>query len=129
MEWKGSEIQPLGSVLGLFFVQCALIIMVTRCLSLTAKVIRQPKVIFEIIGGVVLGPSVFGHQKKYLETIFPNESIVYLDFIAGKCFFYCILMLKVSIFFSGIGLVLYLFLVGIELDAGKLLHHYQVLYI
>ena len=86
MEWKGSEIQPLGSVLGLFFVQCALIIMVTRCLSLTAKVIRQPKVIFEIIGGVVLGPSVFGHHKKYLDTIFPNESIVYLDFIAGKCF-------------------------------------------
>ena len=100
--------QPLGSVLGLFFVQSALIIVVTRCLSLTAKLVRQPKVIFEIIGGVVLGPSVFGHYKQYLNTIFPYESIMYLDFIAG------------------IGLVLYLFLVGIELDARKVSLHYKV---
>jgi Kef-type K+ transport system membrane component KefB len=56
----------------------------------------------KIIGGIILGPSVLGKDNKYLTTIFPKASLNYLSIVAN------------------IGLTLYLFLIGLELDVGLL---------
>ena len=48
---------PLHESLALFLVQVALIIIVCRVLSIAFKKIRQPAVIAEVIGGILLGPS------------------------------------------------------------------------
>lgn len=49
-------------------------------------------------GGILLGPSAFGRNEKFLHTIFPPRSMTVLDTLAN------------------IGLVFFLFLVGLELD-------------
>lgn len=70
----------------------------TRFLSLGTKFLKQPRVIMEVVGGILLGPSALGHIPGYLDTVFPKQSLGYLALVAN------------------LGLVLYLFLVGVELD-------------
>jgi len=60
--------------------------------------IDQPRVIAEVIGGVVLGPSIMRRIPGFTNTVFPNASIPILTLT------------------SDIGLILFLFLVGMEID-------------
>lgn len=53
-------------------------------------------------GGVLLGPSALGRNHNYITTIFPEKSLTVLDTVAD------------------IGLVFFLFLVGLELDLRAL---------
>ncbi|CAG8543000.1 5483_t:CDS:1 [Dentiscutata heterogama] len=84
--------------LTLAIVQIVIIIVFTRILHLGLKRIRQPRVISEVIGGIILGPSVLGHIPGYLNTMFSSASLTYLNLLAN------------------LGLVLYLFIVGLELN-------------
>jgi Kef-type K+ transport system membrane component KefB len=61
---------------------------------------NQPKVIAEVIAGILLGPTVAGRIPGFTTHIFPPASIPYLNLVAN------------------IGLVLFLFLVGLEVDVG-----------
>jgi hypothetical protein len=56
----------------------------------------------EIIGGVLLGPTAFGRIPGFTATIFPESSRTVLDT------------------FANIGLIFFLFLVGLELDLQSL---------
>ena len=47
----------------------------TQLLALFLARIRQPRVIAEVIGGVLLGPSVMGHIPNFTNTIFPSASL------------------------------------------------------
>lgn len=60
--------------------------------------IRQPRVIAEVIGGILLGPSVMGRIPGFTDTIFPKAAMPNLSLVAN------------------LGLVLFLFLVGLEVD-------------
>jgi Kef-type K+ transport system membrane component KefB len=82
--------------------QACLIIFLSRLLALPLKKLRQPSVIAEVIGGILLGPSAFGYIPGFSETIFPESSRDFLKNIAD------------------LGLTLYLFLVGLELDVGAM---------
>ncbi|OCH96507.1 hypothetical protein OBBRIDRAFT_7337 [Obba rivulosa] len=82
----------------LWVIQIVIIILLTQLLSLVLSRMRQPRVIAEVIGGVILGPSVMGHIPRFTSTIFPSQSIPLLTLTAN------------------IGLVLFLFLVGLEVD-------------
>ncbi|GLI81675.1 hypothetical protein PoHVEF18_010062 [Penicillium ochrochloron] len=70
--------------------------------------IRQPRVIAEVIGGIVLGPSVMGRIPGFTDTIFPTASIPSLSVVAN------------------LGLVLFLFLVGLETDLRFLVSNWRV---
>lgn len=96
---------PLQDPLSLFLVQAVVILTICRLLGLLGAYFRQPKVIFEIIGGIILGPSAMGRNKAYLNLIFPTHSLSGLSLVAN------------------IGLVLYLFIVGMELDPLLLVTH------
>ena len=93
-----SGIDPLHESLSLFFVQAVVIIGITRTLSLLGAYLKQPRVIFEVIGGILLGPSALGRSQFFLSTVFPKASLGYIGLVAN------------------IGLTLYLFIVGMELD-------------
>jgi Kef-type K+ transport system membrane component KefB len=91
----------------LWLVQAIIIMGVTRFLSSLGAWFRQPRVIFEIIGGIALGPSALGRNKHFLERCFPEDSLIQLQVVAEM------------------GLILYLFLVGLELDPQMLLNNWR----
>ncbi|OIW18783.1 hypothetical protein TanjilG_13535 [Lupinus angustifolius] len=89
---------PLDFALPLLILQICLVVTFTRFLAFLLKPLKQPRVIAEIIGGILLGPSAFGRSEKFLDTVFPKKSLTVLDTLAN------------------IGLLFFLFLVGLELD-------------
>ncbi|CAG8798211.1 11579_t:CDS:2, partial [Dentiscutata erythropus] len=84
--------------LTLTIVQVVIIVVFCRLLHLGLKRFRQPRVISEVIGGIILGPSVLGHIPGYLDIMFSKDSLTYLNLLAN------------------LGLLLYLFIVGLELN-------------
>ena len=88
------HVPVMHDVLARFLVQATIIIAICRGLSVLGSFLNQPRVIFEIIGGILLGPSAIGRNEYYLTRIFPTKSLSYLSLVAN------------------IGLVLYLFLIG-----------------
>ncbi|KZV45323.1 Cation/hydrogen exchanger 15 [Dorcoceras hygrometricum] len=94
--WQGDN--PLDYSLPLFILQLTLVVVVTRILVFILKPFRQPRVISEILGGVILGPSVLGQSSRFANTIFPLRSVMVLETMAN------------------VGLLYFLFLVGVEMD-------------
>ena len=76
----------------------------TQLLSLILSRIRQPRVIAEVIAGVILGPTVMGRIPGFTQAIFPQAGM------------------PVLILTSTIGLVFFLFIVGLEIDTRVLKH-------
>ncbi|OEL37233.1 Cation/H(+) antiporter 19 [Dichanthelium oligosanthes] len=89
---------PLHSALPIAILQICIVVVLTRVLAFILRPLRQPRVIAEIIGGILLGPSVLGRSTSFLNTVFPKQSLTVLDTLAN------------------IGLLYFLFLVGLELD-------------
>ncbi|KAJ1418750.1 Sodium/solute symporter superfamily [Sesbania bispinosa] len=89
---------PLDYALPLLILQICLVVTFTRFIAFLCKPLRQPRVIAEIIGGILLGPSAIGRSETFLNTVFPKKSLTVLDTLAN------------------IGLLFFLFLVGLELD-------------
>ncbi|PKA51828.1 Cation/H(+) antiporter 15 [Apostasia shenzhenica] len=98
--WEG--VNPLEYAMPIFILQLVLVVATTRLLVVLLRPLRQPRVVSEIIGGIVLGPSVLGHVKGFAATMFPSRSILTLETVAH------------------LGLLFFLFLIGVEIDASAL---------
>ncbi|KAG6012903.1 hypothetical protein E4U43_007591 [Claviceps pusilla] len=92
----------------LFIIQASLIIIVCHLLHWPLAMIRQPRVIAEVIGGIILGPSVLGRIPGFQAAIFPDASIPNLNNVAN------------------LGLILYLFLIGLETDVRFLVSNWRI---
>ncbi|KIK66083.1 hypothetical protein GYMLUDRAFT_218915 [Collybiopsis luxurians FD-317 M1] len=84
--------------LQLWIIQLGVIVGTASLLSLGLRRMKQPKVIAEVLGGILLGPTAFGRIPGFTEHVFPSNSIPSLTLTAD------------------IGLCLFLFLVGLEID-------------
>ncbi|CAM3936428.1 cation:proton antiporter [Flavobacterium weaverense] len=85
--------------LAILLAQIVTIILVARFFGWVFKKIGQPSVIGEIIAGIVLGPSLVGmYFPGFSAALFPVESLGNLKFL------------------SQIGLILFMFVIGMELD-------------
>ncbi|KAF8592107.1 potassium:hydrogen antiporter [Ramaria rubella] len=82
----------------LWVIQVFVIICFSQLLALPLAKVRQPRVIAEVISGILLGPTVMGRIPNFTNRIFPKASIPVLTLT------------------STIGLVLFLFLIGLEID-------------
>jgi Kef-type K+ transport system membrane component KefB len=83
----------------LLLVQIAVVMLVTLACGWLALRIGQSRVIGEIIGGILLGPSILGRFAPHASArLFPQSSFQDFEFL------------------STIGLVLFLFLIGTELN-------------
>ncbi len=89
----------LNHPLALLLAQIITIIIVARFFGWVFRKIGQPSVIGEIIAGIVLGPSLLGmFFPEFSANLFPIESLPNLHFL------------------SQIGLILFMFVIGMELD-------------
>lgn len=89
--------------LALLLAQIIMIIIAARSVGWVFTRIGQPEVVGEIIAGIILGPSVIGHYfPEFSGFIFPTNSLGNLQFL------------------SQIGLILFMFVIGMELDAKVL---------
>ncbi len=85
--------------LPLFLAQIAVIMAVSRVLGLVMRKLGQPQVVGEMIAGLALGPSLLGLAwPAAYAWLFPAGTVRFLNAL------------------SQIGLVLFMFLVGLELD-------------
>ena len=85
-----------------------MIIIFCRLLHFPLSRLRQPRVIAEVIGGILLGPSVMGRIPGFTDAIFPAASMPVLSNVAN------------------LGLILFLFLVGLEVDLRLFLSNWRV---
>lgn len=89
--------------LALLLIQIVTIIMVARLFGWFCMKIKQPTVIGEMVAGIVLGPSLLGmYFPEFSTFLFPKESLGNLQFL------------------SQIGLILFMYIVGMELDLSVL---------
>lgn len=98
-EFIDSLIHNLEHPLALLLAQIVTIIIAARIFGWICTKIGQPTVIGEMIAGIVLGPSLLGmYFPEFSEILFPETSLGNLGFL------------------SQIGLILFMFIVGMELD-------------
>ncbi|KAG8739813.1 K(+)/H(+) antiporter [Ceratobasidium sp. 428] len=67
----------------LFIVQLGVIMLMTQLLALFLGRIRQPKVIAEVLGGIILGPTAMGRIPGFTEHVFPDQSRPFLALVAN----------------------------------------------
>ncbi|MGZ4117122.1 MAG: cation:proton antiporter domain-containing protein, partial [Bacteroidia bacterium] len=85
--------------LAILLLQIIVIIITARTFGFLFNKIGQPTVIGEVVAGIFLGPSIMGMWfPQYSEFLFPKASLATLQY------------------FSQIGLMLFMFVVGMELD-------------
>ncbi|GMI87323.1 cation/hydrogen exchanger 15, CATION/H+ EXCHANGER 15 [Hibiscus trionum] len=74
MFWKKN---PLDNVVPLFMLQVILSVVISHTLYFILRPLRQSKLVCNILAGIILGPSVLGRNKTYMETMFaPKEMVV-----------------------------------------------------
>ncbi len=89
----------LSDPMAVLLLQIIVIIAFARLFGFLFKKIGQPAVIGEIVAGIILGPSLLGFVFPQINHfLFPENSLVTLQFL------------------SQIGLILFMFIIGMELD-------------
>lgn len=95
--------QNIEHPLSLLLLQIATIVVLSRLLGFLFTKIGQPQVMGEIVAGIVLGPSILGLLAPgFSNFLFQPESLLNLQF------------------FSQLGLILFMFIIGLELDLIQL---------
>lgn len=98
-DFLASMIHNIQDPLAILLAQIIMIILVARFFGWFFKKIGQPSVIGEIIAGIALGPSLLGlYFPDFFHALFPANSLENLKFL------------------SQIGLILFMFVIGMELD-------------
>lgn len=98
-DFVNSMLHNFQDPLAILLAQIVMIIFTARIFGWFFKKIGQPTVIGEIIAGIVLGPSLVGmYFPEFSAALFPAASLGNLKFL------------------SQIGLILFMFVIGMELD-------------
>ncbi|SGZ52539.1 CIC11C00000001670 [Sungouiella intermedia] len=82
----------------IFLFQVVIIVFFAQLLHFPLKKIQQPRVIAEVLSGIILGPTVMGRIPNFTNTVFPTASKPGLTLVAN------------------VGIILFLFIVGLEVD-------------
>jgi Kef-type K+ transport system membrane component KefB len=92
--------------LATLILQIGVVIAVSRLVAMLFQKFQQPKVMGEMFAGIMLGPSLLGWVFPHLSAlIFPASSLGYLNAL------------------SQVGVVIYMFLVGVALNPKSLREH------
>ncbi|ODV60156.1 Sodium/hydrogen exchanger [Ascoidea rubescens DSM 1968] len=92
----------------IFLFQSILIISLCYLIHIPLKFLKQPKVIAEVLTGIILGPTVLGNIPNFSSNVFPSDSIPGLTLVAN------------------FGLILFLFLIGLEIDLNFIKNNLKI---
>src|SRR5204862_390177 len=99
----GRPLMPPERLLSVITVDILVILAVSRLLGVALRALGQPQVMGEVIGGILLGPSLLGWVAPGVSAaLFPPTVLPYLRVL------------------SEYGIVFFIFLVGLELDPALL---------
>ncbi|KAH0997609.1 hypothetical protein GBA52_021473 [Prunus armeniaca] len=82
----------------LLLLEVSFIILTTRVLRFLLKPLKQPRIVSEVIGGMVIGPSILGRSEKFTSIMFPVDNQFLVRNIGAMGFTY------------------YFFLAGVKMD-------------
>jgi Kef-type K+ transport system membrane component KefB len=92
-----------GSRFAAFFIAVAVVMLVARLFGMAAVALNQPRVMGEVVAGITLGPTVLGALVPEVQSaLFPTDIVPFIGVVAQ------------------LGLIFYMFLVGLELDLSQL---------
>lgn len=95
---RGAALEHAGD-LPTLLIQISVILAASRLVGMLFRKLHQPQVMGEMVAGILLGPSLLGWVAPGVSAaLFPPESLGYLNAL------------------SQVGLLLFMFLVGLELD-------------
>ena len=95
-------VEHVQSPFGILLLQIIVILLFCRIFSGLFMLIRQPTVVGEIVAGIVLGPSILGYFfPRVSEFLFPLSSLGNIELL------------------SQFGLILFMFVIGMELDIDQ----------
>lgn len=98
-QFVDTYLHNISHPLAILLLQIITIILAARIFGFVCKKIGQPSVVGEIAAGIFLGPSFIGiYLPEFSQFLFPVKSLGNLQFL------------------SQIGLILFMFVVGMELD-------------
>ncbi|KAJ6777389.1 CATION/H + ANTIPORTER [Salix koriyanagi] len=83
---------------GVILFDAILVILMTRLVAFLLRPFKQPKVVSEVIGGIILGPSVLSIEKKFNGTFFSENA----KYIIGNI--------------GTMGFMYFLFIIGVKMD-------------
>ena len=92
-----------GSRFAAFFIAIAVVMLIARLFGMASVAIGQPRVMGEVVAGITLGPTILGAFLPGIQAaLFPVDIIPFLGVVAQ------------------LGLIFYMFLVGLEIDPSQL---------
>ncbi|KAF5738428.1 cation/H(+) antiporter 15-like [Tripterygium wilfordii] len=99
--WHSSN--PLQAAIPLLLVQVSLISTVSKLIEFCLKPLGQSTIVSQILGGMVFGPSMLGHQKTIASTLFPLRGTLVIET------------------FATFGIIFFIFSVGVKMEPVTLL--------
>lgn len=95
--------REFGDTLAVFFLAAAVVMLAARLFGALAVKLGQPRVMGEVVSGITLGPTILGAFLPGLQaSLFPQDLLPIIGVVAN------------------LGLIFYMFLVGLELDPEQL---------
>lgn len=95
--------REFGETLAVFFLAVVVVMLAARLFGLGAAKLGQPRVMGEVVAGIALGPTVLGALLPGVQSVvFPQDILPVIGVVAN------------------LGLIFYMFLVGLELDPEQL---------
>jgi len=95
--------REFGHTLAALFIIIAVVMLAARLMGAAMVRLGQPRVMGEVLAGIALGPTLLGRLAPELQTaLFPSDVIPYVGAAAN------------------LGLIFYMFLIGLELDFSQL---------
>lgn len=95
--------REFGKTMAAFFLAVAVVMLAARLAGAAITRIGQPRVMGEVAAGIILGPTVIGAVLPEVQrALFPSDVVPFIGVVAN------------------LGLIFYMFLVGLELDVRQL---------
>ncbi|KAL3518009.1 hypothetical protein ACH5RR_020598 [Cinchona calisaya] len=79
---------PLQYSVPIMLLELSILMIITRILRFLLKPLRQPRVVPEILGGIIMGPSILSRSKKFHAYFFPDNAEFVLKNIGVLGFMY-----------------------------------------